>query len=106
MSNAVKYNRSGVHVEVGARQAGDVWEIYVKDDGAGIPAEFQQRIWGLFQTLEPRDKVESTGIGLAVVRKIVEARGGRAWVQSEPGSGATFWFTWPADGTVRKKRHG
>jgi signal transduction histidine kinase len=106
MSNAVKYNAGKVHIEVGARPEGEAWAIYVKDDGVGIAPEFQQRIWGLFQTLEARDKVESTGIGLAVVRKIVEARGGRAWVESEPGAGATFWFTWPADSSTRKKRHG
>jgi signal transduction histidine kinase len=106
MSNAVKYNGGKVNVEVGAQRDGEMWAIYIKDDGVGIPPEFQQRIWGLFQTLEPRDKVESTGIGLAVVRKIVETRGGRAWVESEVGAGATFWFTWPADSTTRKKRHG
>ncbi len=106
MSNAIKYNGGKVAIEVGAKQDGDAWAIYVKDDGVGIAPEFHQRIWGLFQTLEPRDKIESTGIGLAVVRKIVEARGGRAWVESEPGKGATFFFTWPADSSTRKKRHG
>ena len=107
MGNAVKYNPGReLHVEVGARRDDDEWAIYVKDDGVGIAPEFHQRIWGLFQTLEPRDKVESTGIGLAVVRKIVEARGGRAWIESEAGSGATFWFTWPADSSARTKRHG
>jgi signal transduction histidine kinase len=109
MSNAIKYNPGReLRVEVGAKADGEMWAVYVKDNGVGIAAEFHQRIWGLFQTLEPRDKVESTGIGLAVVRKIVEARGGRAWVESEPGAGATFWFTWPADSTTstRKKRHG
>ncbi len=54
---------------------------------------------GMFQTLQARDKVESTGIGLAIVRKIVESRGGRAWVESDGKSGATFRFTWP-----RRKR--
>ncbi len=106
VGNAVKYNPDReLHIEIGARRDGDVLAFYVKDDGVGIAPEFQQRIWGLFQTLEPRDKVESTGIGLAVVRKIVEARGGRAWVESTPGAGATFWFTWPPSIT-RKKRHG
>ena len=106
ISNAVKYNGGKVSIEVGAQREDEDWAIYIKDDGVGIAPEFHQRIWGLFQTLEPRDKVESTGIGLAVVRKIVEARGGRAWVESEAGAGATFWFTWPADTTARKKRHG
>lgn len=112
MSNAIKYNPGReLHVEVGARADGERHAIYVKDDGVGIAAEFHDRIWALFQTLEPRDKVESTGIGLAVVRKIVEARGGRAWVESRPDAGATFWFTWPADDTSagahrRKTRNG
>lgn len=106
IGNAVKYNPDReLDIEVGARRDGDSPAFYVKDNGVGIAPEFQQRIWGLFQTLEPRDKLESTGIGLAVVRKIVEARGGRAWVESEPGAGATFWFTWPATST-RNKRHG
>ena len=48
-----------------------------------------------FQTLEPRDVVEGTGIGLSVVKKIVEGKGGRVWVESVPGAGATFRFTWP-----------
>ena len=77
------------------RDAGDAYEFAVADNGAGIAPEFHERIWGIFQTLEARDKVEGTGIGLAVVRKIVESRGGRAWVESVPGEGATFRFTWP-----------
>ena len=84
-------------IETGGKRAGAVWAFYIKDDGVGIAPEFQERIWGLFQTLEARDKVESTGIGLAVVRKIVETRGGKAWVESAAGAGAAFWFTWPAE---------
>jgi signal transduction histidine kinase len=104
MGNAIKYNRDRkLTVEVGARHDGIDWAFYVRDDGVGIAPEFHQRIWTLFATLEARDKVESTGIGLAVVRKIVEARGGRAWLESESDAGATFWFTWPQN--VRT-RHG
>ncbi|NVB82745.1 MAG: GAF domain-containing protein [Kofleriaceae bacterium] len=110
MGNALKYNQGReLTVEVGAQPEGDhgeMWALYVKDDGVGISPEFHKRIWGLFQTLEPRDKVESTGIGLAVVRKIVEGRGGRAWIDSELGAGATFWFTWPATDTPTRTRHG
>jgi len=71
------------------------------DDGQraqrGIAPELADKIWGLFQTLERRDMIESTGIGLSVVRKIVESHGGRTWVDAELGRGATFTFTWAAD---------
>ena len=66
----------------------------MSDNGPGIAPEYHERIWGIFQTLDARDKVEGTGIGLSLVKKIVEARGGRAWVESSPGAGATFHFTW------------
>lgn len=104
MGNALKYNRDrALTVEVGAQSLATHTLFYVKDDGVGIAPEYHDRIWGLFQTLESRDRVESTGIGLAVVRKIVESRGGRAWVESAAGAGATFWFSWPAD---TRTRHG
>jgi signal transduction histidine kinase len=82
-------------VRVAARDDGRCWEFSVADNGPGIPAQYQERIWAIFQTLEARDKVEGTGIGLSIVRKTVEARGGRAWVVSAEGAGATFFFTWP-----------
>jgi signal transduction histidine kinase len=53
-------------------------------------------VFGIFQTLQSRDQVEGTGIGLSVVKKIVEGQGGRVWVESAEGEGATFHFTWPA----------
>ncbi len=101
IANAIKYNRDrdDLLIEVGGKRAGELWAFYVKDNGVGIAPEFHDRIWGLFQTLEARDKVESTGIGLAVVRKIVEVRGGKAWIESAVGAGATFWFSWPAEVT-------
>ena len=77
------------------RRQGDEVEIEVADNGPGIAPEYHERIWGIFQRLEARDKVEGTGIGLSVVQKIVESRGGRAWVESAEGEGATFRFTWP-----------
>ena len=96
IGNALKHSKKpDTRVEVGAREMDGRWEFFVKDDGPGIAPRYHERIWGIFQTLEARDKVESTGIGLSVVRKIVEARGGRAWVESEDGQGATFRFTWP-----------
>ena len=98
IGNALKYNASrALTIEVSAKRERDRWVFSVGDDGVGIAPEFQDRIWGLFQTLERRDKVESTGIGLSVVRKIVESNQGRAWVDSRPGGGALFQFSWPAD---------
>ncbi len=98
VGNALKYNAErDLQITVAARRNGRRWELSVADNGVGIAPEFADRIWGLFQTLERRDKVESTGIGLSVVRKIVEHHGGKAWVEQRPGGGAVFWFTWPAD---------
>lgn len=95
ISNALKYGGEAAEVSVDAQSTGDFWQFCVRDDGPGIAPAFHERIWGIFQTLQARDKVESTGIGLAIVKKVVEARGGRAWVESEEGRGARFYFTWP-----------
>ncbi|WP_437508045.1 ATP-binding response regulator [Sorangium sp. So ce1099] len=96
ISNALKHARRGdPRVEVACTDAGEFHEFAVKDNGPGIAPEYHDRIWGLFQTLESRDKVEGTGIGLTVVKKIVESRGGRVWVSSHPGAGATFFVRWP-----------
>jgi len=96
LGNAFKH-ASGAEprVHVGVRPAEDFWEFSVRDNGPGIAPEYHERIWGIFQTLQARDQVESTGIGLSVVKKSVESRGGRAWLESTPGQGATFRFTWP-----------
>lgn len=96
IGNALKHGgRDDVTVEVGVAEGDDHWHFTVADDGVGIAPDFHDRIWGMFQTLQPRDKVDSTGIGLALVRKVVEARGGRTWVESTPGQGAVFHVTWP-----------
>lgn len=96
MNNALKHaQRADPHIEIACADAGAFYDFTVKDNGPGIPAQFHDRIWGIFQTLEARDKVEGTGIGLSVVKKIVETRGGRVAIESEPGSGATFHVYWP-----------
>ncbi|MEO7732791.1 MAG: ATP-binding protein [Kofleriaceae bacterium] len=108
IGNAIKYNADrDLQVTIAAHRSGRRWEISVADDGVGIASEFTDRIWGLFQTLERRDKVESTGIGLSVVRKIVEQHGGKAWIEPRPGGGAVFRFTWPAEPEeVSRAAHG
>lgn len=97
LSNAVKYGVvSCPRIEIGATADPDgTWRFFVRDNGPGIAACYQSRIWEIFQTLQPRDQVESTGIGLSLVRKIVEQRGGEVGVDSTPGHGACFFFTWP-----------
>jgi PAS domain S-box-containing protein len=97
IGNAVKYaGGASPRVQVSARDAGGMWEFAVRDNGPGIAPRYHERIFGIFQTLEARDKVEGTGIGLSIVRKLVESRGGRVWVESEEGAGSTFRFLWPA----------
>jgi signal transduction histidine kinase len=96
IANAVKYNDSpDARIWISARDADAFVEFSVRDNGRGIAPEFHERIWGIFQTLESRDKVEGTGIGLSLVKKLVDGQGGRAWVESAPAQGATFRFFWP-----------
>lgn len=97
IGNALKHARRGdARVAVSARRTGAFWEFAVADNGPGIEPQYHERIWGIFQTLDARDRVEGTGIGLALVKKLVDAQGGRAWVESAPGAGATFKFLWRA----------
>jgi signal transduction histidine kinase len=95
IGNAIKHaNRDDVAIDIDARRVGPFYEFSVKDNGPGISPDYHDRIWGIFQTLESRDRVEGAGIGLALVKKIVESQKGRAWVESAPGAGATFRFLW------------
>ena len=98
IGNAVKHAAAspGARVVVGSALHPEGVAFLVSDNGPGIAPAFHEKIWGIFQTLQPRDKVEGTGIGLALVKKIVQNRGGRVWVESDEGAGATFGFTWPA----------
>jgi light-regulated signal transduction histidine kinase (bacteriophytochrome) len=98
ISNAVKYTRverPDVRIQVGWRAGRESYEFFVRDNGPGIAPEYHERVWGIFQTLQARDKVEGTGIGLAVVKRIIESRGGSVWLESSPGNGSTFGFSWP-----------
>jgi PAS domain S-box-containing protein len=96
ITNAVKYmDKPEGQVVVGCQDAGDCWQFSVADNGPGIEEKYFDRIFKIFQTLVPRDEFESTGVGLTLVKKIVELYGGRVWVESELGKGSTFCFTLP-----------
>lgn len=96
LSNAIKHHdKPGGCIHVGVRCYAGGHEFSVTDDGPGIAPKYHDNIWMLFQTLQARDKVENTGVGLALVKKIVEGQGGTVGVTSEEGQGATFRFTWP-----------
>lgn len=114
VGNAIKYGdkaQTDIRVEVADR--GRFWEFCVVDNGPGIEERHFERIFKIFQTLAPKDSTDSTGLGLALVSRIVEIAGGRVWVDSRLGEGSTFRFTWPKgaraladDGPLRTKATG
>jgi signal transduction histidine kinase len=90
-------------VWVDARQDGSMTEFKVADNGPGIPEQFRSRVFGMFQTLKPRDEVEGSGMGLAIVKKLVERQGGSIWLTEGPGgTGLAVHFTWPSIAKQRK----
>lgn len=97
IGNALKHHHDPAQGEVyiSARELGDFIEFGVDDNGPGIDPQYHERIFGVFQTLQPRDQVEGSGMGLALVKKTVEYRGGTVRIKSASGAGTTFYFTWP-----------
>jgi signal transduction histidine kinase len=96
IGNAIKYmGKPEGEIHIGHSQKDDYWEFYVSDTGMGIESRHFDKVFQIFQTLVPRDQSESTGVGLAIVKKIVETYGGKIWLNSEVGNGSTFWFTLP-----------
>jgi signal transduction histidine kinase len=96
VGNAVKYmDKPEGRIKVGCVERDDFWRFNVADNGPGIEQRYFEKIFNMFETLASRDGIESTGIGLAVVKKLVELNGGMVWVESTPGEGSTFFFTLP-----------
>lgn len=97
MSNAIKHHdhpQDG-HIWVAAKDHGPTVEFIVCDDGPGIPEQYRERVFGMFQTLKPRDEVEGSGMGLAIVRKLAEAQGGRVWLADRAeGRGLSVHVIW------------
>jgi signal transduction histidine kinase len=98
LENAIKFmgEQTQPVVEIGARgEENGMPVLYVRDNGVGIAPEHHERIFGLFNKLNP--KAEGTGVGLTIVKRIIEVHAGRIWVESEPGQGTTFYFTFPVE---------
>lgn len=97
VGNAFKYHhdRGNALVQVTMETEGNKVRFKVADNGPGIDPRFHSRIFDVFQTLQPRDQIESTGVGLSIVKKAVESVGGNIKIQSTPGKGSSFMFEWP-----------
>jgi signal transduction histidine kinase len=96
LTNAIKYNdkAEGI-IEIRCMKDSGDYKFSVSDNGIGIEEKYFDRIFQIFQTLAPHDKGETAGIGLAIVKKIIDNYGGKIWLESELGSGTTFYFTLP-----------
>ncbi len=96
IGNAVKYrSERSPRIHVSARQLGTMWCFSVQDNGIGIDPEYKEKIFGVFKRLSHDRHYSGTGIGLAICQRVVERYGGRIWIESELGKGATFFFTVP-----------
>ena len=97
IGNALKYQKRGCLRESMSRptSAAPIWCFSVRDNGIGIDPKYKEKIFGVFKRLHHDQKYSGTGIGLAICQRVVERYGGRIWVESEPGKGATFFFTVP-----------
>ncbi len=97
ISNAIKYSDKGPdgQVDIEVKDKGEYYEFSLTDNGPGIAPEFHEKVFTIFQTLVPKDTRESTGVGLSLVKKIVEEQQGEIQLESDTGQGACFRFTWP-----------
>lgn len=95
VSNSIKHHdKPDGHIEISFEDEGDYYHFRVSDDGPGIPRQFHNKVFQMFQTLKPRDEVEGSGIGLALVEKIIMHHGGEITLISDANIGTTFLFTW------------
>jgi light-regulated signal transduction histidine kinase (bacteriophytochrome) len=99
IGNAIKYSsKVGTpRVEIGGREDSAEAVYWVRDNGAGFDMRYADKLFGVFQRLHRTEEFEGTGVGLAIVKRIVTRHGGRVWAESEPGKGAAFFFALPRE---------
>jgi two-component system sensor kinase FixL len=97
LANAIKHGSTHANprVRFGGEVVGDEVRFFVQDNGPGIPERYHKKIFDLFERLDSNS--EGTGVGLTIVKRAMEVHGGRAWVESTPGQGATFWLAFPRE---------
>jgi signal transduction histidine kinase len=95
IGNAIKYRREGVapHIDVQARNSAQSWIVSVADNGMGIPAKYQERVFGIFQQLHRQSG--GVGLGLAVAKRVIQQLGGSIWVESDGQNGSCFFLELP-----------
>jgi light-regulated signal transduction histidine kinase (bacteriophytochrome) len=100
VANAVKYSskRGDARVEIGGSEDLSENLYWVRDNGAGFDMRYAARLFGVFQRLHSQEDFPGTGVGLAIVHRVVSRHGGRVWAEGKPGEGACFYFTLPRDG--------
>ena len=104
ISNAIKFSRNEKRpvIEVGGKSENSENIYYVKDNGAGFDMKYSDKLFGVFQRLHSQQEFKGTGVGLAIVRRIIERHGGRVEAEGKVGKGATFYFTLPKKGEAIK----
>ncbi len=107
LSNALKYTQKKEHarIEVGSYLEGDARVYYVKDNGAGFDMKFADKLFGVFQRLHDVEDFQGTGVGLALVKRIIERHNGKIWVDAVENEGATFYFSLPASESQSRQMH-
>jgi light-regulated signal transduction histidine kinase (bacteriophytochrome) len=107
ISNAIKFTAKteGARVTIGAAADGDAVHYYVRDNGAGFDGRFAEKLFGVFQRLHRTGEFEGTGVGLAIVQRIINRHGGRVWAEGRVNQGATFYFTLPPAPVAGSGKH-